>query len=293
MKTLIFGAAGQLGRELLATAPATADVTAIDLDTVDIRNQRQVADCLRLVKPSVIINCAAYTAVDRAESETEQAYAVNSHGIGNIATAATALGDTQVIHLSTDFVFDGRAGTPYLPDSSGVPLSVYGKSKWEGERRLLSTCTTRATVVRTAWLYSRHGENFVLKMLELMRERDSLRVVADQIGTPTWARGLAQAIWRITDLPAMHGIFHWTDAGVASWYDFAAAIQEEAARLGMLDRMIPIVPIRTPDYPTPARRPAYSVLDKSSTWERLGYPAPHWRIALRSMLEELRRGPHE
>jgi dTDP-4-dehydrorhamnose reductase len=293
MKTLIIGAAGQLGRELLFTAPVTADVTAVDADSLDIRDYKQVADCLRLIRPRVIINCAAYTAVDRAESESEQAYAVNSAGIGHIATAATALGDTQVIHLSTDFIFDGRSGTPYLPDSSGVPLSVYGKSKWEGERRLLGTCTTRATVVRTAWLYSHHGENFVLKMLELLRVRDSLRVVADQIGTPTWARRLAQAIWRITELPAMHGIFHWTDAGVASWYDFAVAIQEEAVRLGLLDRVIPILPIRTCEYPTPAIRPAYSVLDKSSTWERLGQQPPHWRAALRSMLEDLRDGPHE
>jgi dTDP-4-dehydrorhamnose reductase len=292
MNILVTGAEGQLGTELVRQAPACGVfVTAPLLAEMDLTNSARVEEVFAAVRPAAVINAAAYTLVDRAETESELAFAVNAAAPAHLARLCGRAG-IPLVQVSTDYVFDGRKQAPYVEDDPVAPMGVYGRSKAEGEAAVRGTLR-KHLIVRTAWLYSCHGENFVLKMLRLMRERDSLRVVADQIGTPTCARGLAQAIWRITALSAMHGIFHWTDAGTASWYDFAVAIQEEAARLGMLDRMIPIVPIRTADYPTAARRPAYSVLDKSSTWERLGYPALHWRAALRSMLEELHSAPHE
>jgi dTDP-4-dehydrorhamnose reductase len=168
---------------------------------------------------------------------------------------------------------------------------VYGASKLEGEQAALATLGESATVLRTAWVYASHGKNFARTMLRLMAERDEVRVVADQVGTPTWARPLAEACWRAAGSRTVHGIHHWTDAGVASWYDFAVAIQEEALALGLLARGVPVRPIRTSDFPTPARRPSYSVLDKTATWAVLG-PAAHWRVALRSMLGEMAHAAH-
>jgi len=186
-------------------------------------------------------------------------------------------------------VFDGASGRPYAPDDRPAPLGVYGRTKLAGERAALGLAD-RAVVVRTAWVYSRHGQNFVRRMLGLMRERDEVRVVSDQVGTPTWAHSLADAIWTAVARPALHGVLHWTDAGVASWYDFAVAIQEEAVALGLLDRAVPVRPITSAEYPTPARRPAHSVLAKEASWAALGRTPPHWRVNLRHMLAALARG---
>jgi len=185
-------------------------------------------------------------------------------------------------------VFDGNGSEPYLPEDEPKASGVYGASKLEGERSVIAETNGRAVILRTAWLYSVHGINFVKTMLRLMAERDELKVVADQIGTPTWAKDLAMAIWLIADKTEMQGIYHWTDDGVASWYDFALAIQEEAHKLGILQRMILVRPIKTEEYPTPAKRPAYSVLDKTSTCAALGYTPPHWRESLIKMLSELK-----
>ena len=204
-------------------------------------------------------------------------------------------GDARLIQISTDFVFDGAASTPYLPDAATNPLGVYGRTKLEGET--FARGAALSSVIRTAWVYAAEGSNFVHTMLRLMGSRDEVRVVADQIGTPTHAAGLARAIWALVTVEGSgglrgHKLLHWTDAGVASWYDFAVAIQEEALALGLLERAVPVVSIATQDYPTPARRPAYSVLDKSATWAITG-PARHWRVELRECLAEiveLRRG---
>jgi dTDP-4-dehydrorhamnose reductase len=236
--------------------------------------------------PDLVINAAAYTAVDKAESEKDKAYEVNVRGAANIAKAAEHSG-ARLIHISTDFVFDGRKSKPYRPDDKPNPISVYGASKLQGEEAVLRETMKKALILRTGWVYSSHGSNFVKTMLKLMAERDEISVVADQVGTPTWARGLAKAIYHFANIPDTHGIYHSTDAGVASWYDFAAAIQEEAHQLGILQSLIPVIPIRTDDYPTAAKRPPYSVLDKTATWQALGYTASHWRVALRLMLEEL------
>jgi dTDP-4-dehydrorhamnose reductase len=180
-------------------------------------------------------------------------------------------------------VFDGSAGTPYRPDSATSPLGAYGRTKLAGE----TLAGAGALIVRTAWVYAPTGGNFVRTMLRLMAAHPEVRVVVDQIGTPTYAPGLAAAIWTLTGQGAS-GIYHYTDAGVASWYDFAVAIQEEALALGLLEAAVPVIPIATVDFPTPAVRPAYSVLDKDATWAALGGPAPHWRTSLRTMLNEIK-----
>jgi dTDP-4-dehydrorhamnose reductase len=283
---LITGARGQLGRELVKTAPPAWRVRACDSAELDVTCPETVARAFGYDPPSLIINTAAYTAVDAAERDSERAEAVNTAGARHVAEAAQRVG-ARVVHLSTDFVFDGARGQPYGPGDRAEPLGVYGRTKLAGEREVLRVCGDHALVIRTAWLYASQGRNFPLTMLRLMREREEIGVVADQIGTPTWARALSEALWDAASRPDLSGLHHWTEAGVASWYDFAVAIQEEALAQGLLDRAVPIRPLRTEEYPTPARRPLYSVMDKSRTWAALGGPARHWRESLRLMLREL------
>lgn len=285
MRVLITGCQGQLGWELRRSAPAGVEVIALGRGELDIGDAVAVERLIGELRPRAIVNAAAYTAVDRAESEPGLAYAVNAEGPGYLARAARDV-TAHLVHISTDFIFDGNAGRPYAPDAAPAPLGVYGASKLEGERRVREQLGERALILRTAWVYSAHGANFVKTILRLLRERDELRVVADQIGSPTWAKGLATAVWRALERE-VGGTHHWTDAGTASWYDFAVAIAEEARALGLVDRDVPIRPIRTEDYPTPAVRPAYSVLDKTATWAALELPVLHWREGLRGMLREL------
>lgn len=286
MKTLVVGARGQLGHELLRTAPVQAEVTALDLENLDIVDFDAVLDLVAELQPEIIINAAAYTAVDGAETKPDLAVSVNAEGPGHLARAAERVG-ARLLHVSTDFVFDGQAQQPYSPRQEPRPLAVYGHSKLAGERRVQEILPLRSVIVRTAWVYSRFGANFVKTMVRLMNERDELRVVADQVGTPTWAFGLAQALWAFLDHPAVHGIFHWTDAGSCSWYDFACAIYSEGRALGLIDRELSIEAIATSEYPTPAQRPAYSVLDCTSTQELLGLEASDWSVQLAKMLQEL------
>jgi len=281
MKVMITGANGQLGHALQSTAPAHADLVALTRAELDIADEDAVLALVAELTPDLIINAAAYTAVDRAETDVDMAYRVNEAGPGALAAAAAAHG-ARFIHVSTDFVFNGEAGRPYAPDQATAPLGVYGASKRAGEEAVQRHASS-ALIVRTAWVYGSTGNNFVRTMLRLMGERDEVRVVADQIGTPTFADGLAGALWAL-DAAGGTGIHHWTDSGAASWYDFAVAIQEEAVALGLLTRTVPIIPIATSDYPTPAKRPSYSVLDKRSAVALIGAPPPHWRVNLRHML---------
>lgn len=287
MKVLVTGAGGQLASELQLSVPAGVTLSVLGRSALDISNAAQVERVLAGLRPDAIINAAAYTAVDKAEADYERALEVNGEGPAHLARAAQQYG-ARLVHVSTDFVFSGEACMPYLPSAPAQPAGAYGRSKRVGEEQVQAILGEQATVVRTAWVYSRIGNNFVKTMLRLMRDRDRLGVVADQVGTPTWANGLAVALWRLLERPQVTGILHWTDAGVASWYDFAVAIQEEALEIGLLERKIAVAPIRTVDYPTPARRPAWSVLDKTSTWQALECSAPHWREALRSMLYDLK-----
>ncbi len=287
-KALITGAQGQVGRELQATAPPKWQVLACGSPDLDVTRAEAVTELLERERPAVIIQAAAYTDVDTAEREVERAEAVNASGASNVAAVAAHIG-ARMIYLSTDFIFDGKQGHPYTPDDPGTPLGVYGRTKLAGEREVTRLTRGAALIVRTAWVYSVHGRNFVRTMLGLMSEQDSVKVVYDQVGTPTWGRTLAEALWTAADRPHLHGIVHWTDAGVSSWYDFALAIQEEALAVGLLRKAVPVHPIRTEEFPAAARRPSYSVLDKTSGWAALGGPARHWRANLRTMLQGLAR----
>lgn len=280
MKVLVTGATGQVGRALLASVPEHVSARGCSRAELDLRDPAAIAAFIAQERPDIVINAAAYTAVDKAEDEPAVARAINATAVAVLAEALSASGG-RLVHLSTDFVFDGLSSRAYQPDDPRNPLSVYGQTKAEGEDALGSN----ALLVRTGWVYAAGGSNFVRTMLRLMREGDTVRVVADQIGAPTFARGLAKVLWALVGAGAQ-GTFHHSDAGVASWYDFAVAIQEEALVLGLLANPATIVPVASADFPTRAVRPAFSLLDSSSTRAILGEAVTHWRINLRHMLRE-------
>lgn len=282
MKALITGGGGQVATELASSAPPGITPIVLARADVDIRDRARVLEVVRLHAPAIIINTAAYTAVDKAESEPELAAAINRDGAGFVAAAAADVG-AFCVQLSTDFVFDGTSGTPYKPASPPNPLSVYGRTKLEGELAVRAACPD-AAILRTAWVYATHGQNFLRTMLRLMAERPEVRVVCDQIGTPTHAGSVAAAAWALATKRAA-GCWHWTDGGVASWYDFAVAIADTAHAMGRLPKRPAVVPIATEEYPTPARRPAYSVLDKRGTSLVIGIRPEHWREILASVLQ--------
>ncbi|WP_448582784.1 dTDP-4-dehydrorhamnose reductase [Thermaurantiacus sp.] len=286
MRVLVTGGSGQLGRALAAAAAPDVALIAPPKADFDITDRRAMARIIAEVAPDVLINAAAYTAVDRAEREPEQAMLVNGTAPGWLAEAAQAAG-AAFVHVSTDFVFDGARGSPYPPDALPSPLSVYGATKRAGEEAVLAAHPD-ALVVRTAWVYAAEGQNFVRTMLRLLAERDEVRVVADQVGSPTHAASLARALLALVRAGAT-GVQHWTDAGVASWYDFAIAIREEALARWLLAHAAPVVPIRTADYPTAAKRPSCSVLDCSAARACIGLPA-HWREELRVALDMIVTG---
>jgi dTDP-4-dehydrorhamnose reductase len=288
VKVLITGAGGQLGRELQATAPGRMVVAAYDSAGLDVTDRARVRDVLERERPAVVINAAAYTAVDAAEGEPERAEAVNAGGAAHVAEAACRVG-ARMIQVSTDFVFDGARGEPYTPDDAPSPTGVYGATKLAGERAVLRLCAGNALVVRTAWLYSAHGHNFVQTMLRRFRGAEEVGVVSDQVGSPTWSRSLAGALWAAAGRPDVQGIHHWTDAGLASRFDFAVAVQDEALAIGLLDHAVAVRPVRSAEFPTPARRPSYCVLDSSATAAALGLPPSYWRHNLRAMLQGLAR----
>jgi len=271
VKVLITGAAGQLGRALVATAPAGAQIEALDIADLNLTDAAAVRAKILADRPDMVMNAAAYTAVDKAEAEEGLARAINAGAVAAMAGALAEYGG-RLVHVSTDFVFDGLSSAAYRPDDARNPVSAYGRTKAEGE----DAAGDDALIVRTAWVYTAGGANFVRTMLRLMAERDQVRVVADQIGAPTWAPGLASTLWGLAAQGA-RGLWLHSDAGVASWYDFAVAIQEEALAAGLLSRQIPVIPIPTSAYPTPAARPAFSLLDSSATRAALG--ARHWRQA--------------
>ena len=286
MKILITGKHGQLGQQLLQDKPRPIDLVAYDRDSLDIVDRDQLRTVVVHERPDVIVNAAAYTAVDRAESDADQAYAVNTVGVENIAQVCADMG-VQLIHVSTDFVFNGQQSTPYKSDDSVDPLGVYGASKAAGEQAL-QAILPRAIILRTAWVYSAHGNNFMNTMLRLMNARDEIEVVADQIGAPTWTGTLSRAIYALASDQAASGIYHCTDAGTASWYDFAVAIYEDGVQNGLIsnNREVLIKPIAAKEYPTPAKRPNYSVLDTSKLLAATSIDLYHWREILRGVMRE-------
>jgi dTDP-4-dehydrorhamnose reductase len=282
---LITGAGGQLGRALSALAPDDASVRGVSHEQLDIADAAAVDSVLRETRPDVLINAAGFTRVDDAETQQEAAVRANASGPTVLAAACRSAG-AWLVQVSTDYVFDGEQSRPYRPAARTNPLSVYGKTKLQGELAVTRELPSQSTVVRTSWLYAAEGRNFLTTMLRLMRNRPQLTVVSDQIGAPTSVTGLARVLWAFA-LRQASGLHHWCDSGVASWYDFAVAIGEEAVSLGVLVSSPPIVPIASADYPTAARRPPYSLLDKRDTERLLGMTAPHWRAALRESLGAL------
>ena len=286
-KALVCGAGGQLGQELLLTCPEPWQAIPMTRSLLDIADPDQVAKVLDDTEPAWVINAAAFTAVDAAESDPELAHRVNAIGPEVLALQCRER-NIRLLHISTDFVFDGTQGRPYAPDAEPNPLGVYGRSKLEGEHAVMAAGGS-SVILRTGWVYSRHGGNFVKTMLRLMAELEQLSVVEDQVGTPTWARGLALTCWGLANHGDVSGIYHWSDAGACSWYDFAVAIREIALELGLLGQAATLLPIPASQYPTPAQRPGYSVLDKAQTRDLLAEPTHHWTGQLRDMLVDLRQ----
>ena len=285
MKVLVLGAGGQVGQALVKSAPRGVTLLAASHHDLDIADESAVQAYVRRSQPNAIVNAAAYTAVDRAETEPGIAQRVNTTGPRHLASIARDC-EIRLIHLSTDYVFDGTSSTPYRPEYATRPLNVYGDTKRRGEEAVLEILADRALILRTSWVYAARGRNFLNTMLARMRDKRAVRVVADQIGAPTAADSVAGALWNLIAQPELAGIFHWTDAGVASWYDFAVAIAEEGALRNLVPQDVTVTPIPSSGYPTHAVRPRFSVLDTSGLTER-GLVARHWRTALRAVLAEL------
>lgn len=288
MKTiLITGSKGQLGSSLKAAEDSitNSNIHFTDIDKTDLGNAKQVQGLINDIKPDYLINCAAYTAVDRAESDIENAYKVNSEAVKNIIDAAPLSPGMKFIHISTDFVFRGNRNSPYEESAEPDPVSVYGKSKRQGE--LYALTYPLAAVIRTSWLYSEYGGNFVKTILRLAGEKDEIKVVNDQTGTPTWASDLASAIISILNITDegedyfIPGIYHYSNSGSCSWYDFACEIK----KIKNLD--IKIAPVSTAEFPLPAKRPQYSVLNLDKIKKTYRLAIPGWQESLMKCLNRL------
>ncbi len=284
MRALLTGSGGQLGFELIETAPSSVELISLDHNALDIADEGTVRRRVVEHRPDVILNAAAYTAVDRAEQERDAAWSINGDGVGNLARQAVEVG-ARLIHVSTDFVFDGTATEPYRPEAEANPLSQYGASKLEGEAQALESAGT--IVVRASRVFSNRGDNFVTAMLRLMRERDELTVIDDQVGSPTWAPGLAEVLWLFAERADLTGIWHWSDGGSCTWYEWARTIQQQAVDRGLLERIVPIRAVSTSEYPTAATRPAFSVLDSSATCTALAIQQVPWEDTLGTMLDQM------
>ncbi|MBD2118112.1 MULTISPECIES: dTDP-4-dehydrorhamnose reductase [Microcystis] len=286
-KVLLIGAKGQVGQELQVTLPQLGEVISIGREELDLTNSEKIGQLIREIHPDYLVNASAYTAVDKAETEPDLAYSINATAPKIMAEAAEKI-KAKFLHISTDYVFDGRKNTPYLETDLTNPLGVYGQSKLRGEEEI-KTVNSQAIILRTAWVYGSYGKsNFVKTMLRLGKEREELKVVVDQVGSPTWAKDIAAAITQLlinADNPA--GIYNFTNSGVASWFDLTKAIFEEAKTSGIPLKIQRVIPITTAEYPTPAVRPAYSVLSGQKISQQLGYIPPYWRDSLKAMLNQL------
>jgi dTDP-4-dehydrorhamnose reductase len=273
-RILLVGAGGQLGQSMKEQLPTGVEMLALDRKKLNIVDTQAVKEAVTKYKPHWLINAAAYTAVDKAESEAEIAFSINRDGAANLANAAKTVG-ARMVQVSTDYVFDGAQARPYKPDDSVNPINVYGESKLAGEVATREILGDDALILRTAWVYAANGRNFVKTMLRLINEREEVRVVEDQVGTPTSATTLADAVILGIAL-GVTGTHHWTNTGVASWYDFAVAIQATSREMGITEGNCRITPIPTSEYPTPAKRPACTLLDKSSFRQQIGNNGVHW-----------------
>ncbi|MEP1383335.1 MAG: dTDP-4-dehydrorhamnose reductase [Paraglaciecola sp.] len=283
MTIIVIGKSGQLAQELKLLDDS---LLCLGRDDIDITSAESVNSILSNNNVTGIINASAYTAVDKAESEEQQAFEINGTAVKNLAKHANQ-NSVPLVHVSTDYVFCGDKGSPYQVDDKLEPIGVYGASKAEGERALLQYAPKYSCIIRTSWVYSQFGNNFVKTMLRLMAEKPELGIIDDQIGSPTSASALAKACLYAVN-HNVNGVHHFTDSGVCSWYDFALAIQELGVKNGILDKSIPVKPISTSAYPTPAKRPSYSVLDKSSLKLAFdGLEPKHWRVELSEVIHQL------
>ena len=279
---LITGANGQLGNEMRVLSEANKEYTYFftDVAELDICNEQAVMDFVKANNIKVIVNCAAYTAVDKAEENVELCTKLNADAVGYLAKAAEANG-AEFVQISTDYVFDGTAHIPYQETEPTCPNSVYGSTKLAGEQNAMTLCS-RSMVIRTAWLYSTFGNNFVKTMIRLGKERESLGVIFDQVGTPTYARDLARAIFVAIRQGVVPGVYHFSNEGVCSWYDFTKAIHRLA---GITD--CKVNPLHTEEYPTPAKRPHYSVLDKTKIKNTYQIEIPYWEDSLKECISQM------
>jgi dTDP-4-dehydrorhamnose reductase len=285
VRALVTGAAGQLGIELLRTVPPQIEVIGLNHSDCDISDPARVDAVVNAHRPGLVINAAGYTLVDAAESAQDLAHAVNATGAGNVARAAQRLG-ARIVHISTDYVFDGASHEPYRPDSEPNPINAYGVSKLAGEK-VVRQAAPEALIIRSSWLYASHSRNFLKTIISALRSSKSLRVVKDQVGVPTSARSLAEAIWACVEHSELRGVQHWVDGGTASWYDFAVAIGEISAERGLIAGPANIAAVTSEEYPMPARRPRYSVLDASALTNAISRRARPWRDRLAETISEL------
>ncbi|PRO72682.1 dTDP-4-dehydrorhamnose reductase [Alteromonas alba] len=281
-KLVVIGKSGQLAWEIARLVP---EAMCLGREDIDITSSEDIAAKLDKINPDAVINASAYTAVDKAESDEENAYLLNQTAVANLAQYCKS-NNVFFVHVSTDYVFNGEKGSPYTVDDAIEPQGMYGITKAAGEAEVTSILPAASAILRTSWVYSSHGNNFVKTMLRLMAEKPQLGVIDDQIGSPTWAKGLARACVEAASHRTA-GVYHWSDEGVCSWYDFAIAIQQLGLEKGLLQQAVPVKPIPSSAYPTPAKRPHYSVLDKTLTRETFTSPLNHWREQLSAMMDEL------
>ncbi|MCK4846612.1 MAG: dTDP-4-dehydrorhamnose reductase [Deltaproteobacteria bacterium] len=284
MKILLIGAGGMLGHDVAALLESKCDLTLSSIDYIDITDEAKVIEVLKREEWDVVVNTAAYTNVDGAETNEAMAFEVNGEGAGNLARACNAIG-AKLIHISTDFVFDGASSIPYTESSQPAPLSVYGGSKLAGEEAVMRE-DGDYIIIRTSWLYGVGGDNFPDKIISLARDRNILSIIFDQVGTPTHTLDLAEAVWNLIDSKADSGIYNFSNEGVASWYDFAYLAVELARKEGIVLKLDTLRPIRTEEYPTAAKRPAFSVLDKAKYKRATGAAIAHWTKSLGGYMKE-------
>lgn len=283
MRFFVAGARGMLAADLIPILENMGEVSCGSRPDFDISDPEKVNKSLKACMPDIVINCAAYTAVDKAETDEEMAFAVNARGPEVLAKASKEIG-AKLIHISTDFVFDGKGNMPYVESDQTNPICVYGASKLAGETSIIKN-TDNYLIVRTSWLYGKNGGNFVKTILRLASEREELGIVYDQTGTPTYTKDLAEGIVNLIKNKAS-GIYNFSNEGVCSWYDFAREIVDIEEGMGKKHKLKRLNPILTKDYPTPAKRPAYSVLNKSRYKETTSQDIPHWKDGLKRYLLE-------
>ena len=290
-KLLLTGAKGQLGQTFLnhfddCSLSTTYTPLALDKKELDLSKEDSLTSLLLSEKPSVIVNCGAYTAVDNAERELELAERINDQAVACISRWAAG-NRCRVIHISTDFVFDGVKDKPYLISDPTRPIGVYGQTKLAGEKHILRLLPKTGVIIRTSWLYSEFGHNFVKTMIRMMTEKKELSIVSDQVGSPTSAHTLSRMLIKIIEHKKIFGILHWCDGASISWYDFATEIQKQALEYGLLQREVLLKPVKTEDYPTLAARPSYSVLDRTRTLHQLEISTIDWKAELGKVVKRI------